>query len=458
MAFAQDSTAPTQSDASQLSAPSRPQILFNRWQEDWSVLADPTLRTEPLDDLKYIPLSSGDPESYISLGANLRERVESTEVNPFGVGDKRSNTYLLQRLEVHADVRPNEHWQIFGQLEDDRALDKIKITPVDTDPLDLAQAFVAYTNTLAGGVLKVRAGRQEMAFDLQRFVSVRDGPNVRQAFDALWLDWEKGSWRFISFWSHPVQPQHEHPFDDSSSHHFQYGGFRVERKHVGPGELSAYFSRYDLDGAQYLDASGNERRNIFDVRYGLVVNHIDWDLEVMDQSGHVGDKTVRAWAAGSRSGYTFADIPWTPRVGIQLDVASGDRHPGSNTLGTFNPLFPNGYYFTLAGDATYANLIHVKPSIQVVPVRGLSVLAAIGLQWRETTADAVYVTPDIPVPGTAGEPGAWTGIYGQLRVDWTITPNLAAAVEAVQYGVGDAIRRAGGLNASYLGVELRFGW
>jgi hypothetical protein len=46
--------------------PERPAIQLNRWQEDWSVLADPELRTEPLDNLKYIPLWSGDPNSYAS--------------------------------------------------------------------------------------------------------------------------------------------------------------------------------------------------------------------------------------------------------------------------------------------------------------------------------------------------------------------------------------------------------
>jgi len=44
-----------------------------------------------------------------------------------------------------------------------------------------------------------------MAFDLQRFVSVRDGPNVRQATTPAWLDWEQREWRFIGFWSMPVQ-------------------------------------------------------------------------------------------------------------------------------------------------------------------------------------------------------------------------------------------------------------
>ena len=95
------------------------------------MLADPALRTEPLDNLKYIPLSSGDPNSYASLGLNLRERVESTQIAPFGIGNHHTNTYLIQRLELHADIRPNANWQIFAQLQDDRAFGKDIITPVD---------------------------------------------------------------------------------------------------------------------------------------------------------------------------------------------------------------------------------------------------------------------------------------------------------------------------------------
>jgi hypothetical protein len=88
----------------------------------------------------------------------------------------------------------------------------------------------------------------------------------------------------------------------------------------------------------------------------------------------------------------------------------------------------------------------------------LKISARLGLQWRQTTADAVYVIPNIPLAGTAGHPGRWTGLYEQLRADWAISTHWAAAIEGVQYQVGDVIRRAGGLNANYLGVELRFGW
>jgi hypothetical protein len=297
-----------------------------------------------------------------------------------------------------------------------------------------------------------------MAFDLQRFVSVRDGPNVRQAYDAAWLDWEQRAWRFIGFWSRPVQYRDERPFDDFSNQRLQYGGFRVEHQDVGPGDLSAYYSRFIQDDAQFLDARGDERRDNFDVRYAGARDDFDWDAEAMAQSGDIGGKSIRAWAVGSRSGYTIADVRWTPRLGLQIDAASGDDKPGDKTLGTFNPLFPNGYYFTLAGYTGYTNLIHLKPSLTVKPTTKLALMIAPGLQWRETTADAVYVQPDNPISGTAGKPGQWSGVYVQFRADWEVTPSVRAAVEAVRFQIGDAIRRAGGHDSTYFNVQLMYGW
>ena len=153
----------------------RPVVLFNRWQEDWSVLKNPCVTREPLDGLKYIPLGSN-PDSYLSLGANLRERLEVSESPLFGLSPSaKSDTYLIQRAQVHADAHIDQNLQLFVQLEDARAFDKDIVRPTDKNPLDLEQAFAAWVSPLGGGTIKLRVGRQEMAFDLQRFISVRDG-------------------------------------------------------------------------------------------------------------------------------------------------------------------------------------------------------------------------------------------------------------------------------------------
>jgi hypothetical protein len=438
--------------------PQRPSIMFNRWQENWSVLADPRVPREAFDDLKYIPLSPDDPKTYLSFGADLRERFEANDAVGFGTGRNRSADYAISRLEAHADLRIASQVQMFVQLQSDFAPGKSVITPVDRDRLDLEQAFISVTEPVEDGTLKVRLGRQQFAFDLQRFVSVRDGPNVRQSYDAAWADYENGPWRLIAFYSQPVQNRDLRAFDDYSSGRLTYGGVRVERQLSTSSSIAIYYSRFNQDDAQFPAASGNEFRDIVDARFSGSADGFDWDLEAMNQTGRIGSQSVEAWAFGTIGGYTFADLATTPRLGLQFDGASGDDNPHDHRLGTFNPLFPNGYYLALAGYTGYVNFIHLKPSVTIHPTAALKVMFAAAAQWRETTADAVYTQPDIPVAGTAGRPGRYTGAYGQIRAEYALTPYSSVALEVVHFAVGDAVSRAGGHDSNYVGLEFKCGW
>jgi len=438
--------------------PERPAIGFYRWQEDWSVLADPDLRTEPGDALKYIPLSAEDPKRYLSFGITLRERFESNDAPLFGTSGVGSEHYLLHRLELHADAHVSDDTRVFAQFENALAPGLDNASPVEANRADLRLLFLDTIHALWGGTFKLRVGRQEIAFDLQRFVSVRDGPNVRQAYDALWGDYEIGPWRLTGFQSQPVQYRNNTAFDDFSDHHLTYGGVRLQRKFREHDELSATFSEYRHDDAQFLAASGNEHRHNEDLHYKGSADAVDWDLEGMLQQGAIQAKQVRAWALGSLTGYTLGELPWRPRIGLQLDAASGDHNLSDHTVGTFNPLFPNGYYVTLSGYTGYTNFFHLKPSLTLAPAPGLTAMAAVAGLWRQTLQDAVYAQPDVPVPGTAGEPGRRSSTYGELRVDWTVSRSLAFALETDRYWVAPVIGRAGGHDSSYMGLEARWGW
>ncbi|MBN6150530.1 alginate export family protein [Xanthomonas sp. AmX2] len=444
--------------AEDAASPARPALGTNRWQEDWSALADPALRSQALDRLKYLSLPDGAAQRYASFGLNLRERFESNDAPGLGAGGSGADAYLLQRLQLHADLRLAAHWQAFAQLEDVRAYAKRARSGADQNRLDLRLAFVAYSRRFDAGTFKARVGRQDFAFDLQRFVSSRDGPNVRQSFDAVWADWETGTWRFIGFVSQPVQYADGETFDDASSGRVRFGTLRAERHVLGDNELSGYYARYERDQARYADGSGRERRHVFDLRFAGQAGAWDWDLETMAQRGSVGAQQIRAWALGARGGHAWTAAPWQPRLGLQLDAASGDARAGDRTLGTFNPLFPNGYYFSLAGYTGYSNLIHVKPSLRVAWDDSTEVTLALGLLWRQTTADAVYAQPNVAIAGTAGQGGRRSGRYAQLRVDKAFSPQLDGALEAVRYQVGDALRTAGAHDSDYLGIEMKYGW
>ena len=84
-ARADTGTSASMGTAAPVCSAKRPQVMFNRWQEDWSVLANPCVPREPLDGLKYMPLG-GDPD-VVSLAR--RELARALEVNNaplFGVG------------------------------------------------------------------------------------------------------------------------------------------------------------------------------------------------------------------------------------------------------------------------------------------------------------------------------------------------------------------------------------
>lgn len=444
---------------SQTEQAKRPTLKSNRWQEDWSVLANPKVPHEMLDSLKYIPLSAYDPQTYLSLGMNVRERYELNNAVAFGIGPMAvPQSYVISRLEAHADLRIANQVQIFMQLQNDNAPGKTIITPVDKDRLDLEMAFIALVEPVAQGTLKLRAGRQQMAFDMQRFISVRDGPNVRQSYDALWGDYEIGKWRFIAFASHPVQAQDKRCFDDYSSRALTYGGFRIERKIADFGKLSSYLSRYTNDNAVFPSAAGSERRNILDMRFVGKMNSFDFDLEMMGQLGNIANKSIRAWGLGSVSGYTFSNISWQPRLGLQLDAASGSKSQNSHVLGTFNPLFPNGIYINLSGYTGYTNFIHLKPSLTLKPYPSLSTLFAVAAQWRQSIGDAVYTQPYTPILPTIGYGGRYTGNYLQTRIDWQMTTHIHNALEFVHFNVANALRKLHGHNSNYLGVETKFSW
>ena len=287
--------------------PARPVILANRWEEDWSALADPRVPREPFDNLKYIPLSPYDPKTYLSLGADFRERFEANDAEGFGISPHSNNDYLISRTEVHADLHIADQVQVFTQVQSDFAPWKTTIAPPDQDVLGVEQAFVAVAEPVGDGTLRLRMGRQQMNFDFQRFVSDRDGPNVRQSFDAAWGDYENGPWKFITFYSHPVQipDKGDQPFVDYSSGANTFSVVRVQRDLFGWATLSGYYARYTQVNAKYLSVSGEESRDSYDIRFAGTANGFDGDLEGMGQTGSIGSEDIRAWAVGSLSGYTF---------------------------------------------------------------------------------------------------------------------------------------------------------
>ena len=355
------------------------------------MLADPTVPREPMDEFKYIPLSDDDPRTYLSLGANIRERFETNDTN-FGTGGNRQNDYVLSRAETHADLRVAGQVQVFLQLQSDIAPGKDRLSPVDQDRLGIEQGFVAASEPCGDGAVLVRMGRLEVGFDLQRFLSVRDGPNVRQSYDGVSVAYTLGPWRVNALYTHPVENRDSSSFDDYSGPRLSFDLLRLEREFTSSSSLSAYVAEFRQGDARFPSASGNERRDIAEARFAGVSGRFDWDAEATSQTGRIGSQAIRAWATGVVVGETLGSSTVQPRITLQVDAASGDKSAADNQLNTFNPLFPSGYYFTNAGYTTYANLVHLKAGLSMTALANLKLITGVGVEWRETVADAISHT------------------------------------------------------------------
>src|SRR3984893_7060605 len=138
-------------------APVPPYNLL-RENDDWSFLADPSLRSDLWDPIKYIPL--GCEACYVSLGGEIREVFEQVGNDNWGK-QRYMHAFLLQRYMLQSDWHLGEKFRILVQLksglEDFRAGGA---RPIDEKSLDFEAAFLEVGNTRKKNWAVFRIGRQ----------------------------------------------------------------------------------------------------------------------------------------------------------------------------------------------------------------------------------------------------------------------------------------------------------
>ncbi len=86
------------------------------YDTDYSYLANPANRADPLDALHYIPLLALGPDAYLSLGGELREQGWNQNNKSYTLNGKtRFNSYDLQRELFNFYLHFNSHLGIFAQ-------------------------------------------------------------------------------------------------------------------------------------------------------------------------------------------------------------------------------------------------------------------------------------------------------------------------------------------------------
>jgi hypothetical protein len=243
-------------------------------------------------------------------------------------------------------VHFGSRFRLFGQLKSGIEMNREGgPRPADEDHLDVHQAFVdAGLWQSRSNSLTLRVGRQEMAFGSSRLVSSRAGLNVPQSFDGARLTLSKNEWQVDAFAAKPVETSRG-LFDDSPDHTRSFWGVYSVRSFpaLPRGNIDLYYLGLDRKRARFDAGSGREQRHSVGARIWGMTESWDYNYELVFQWGHFGPDHIRASTTASDTSFRIESVKLRPRFGLKADVASGDRDPTDQKLGTFNALFPKGF-------------------------------------------------------------------------------------------------------------------
>jgi Alginate export len=433
-------------------APARTYDLL-RENDDWSFLADHSLRSDFWDPIKYIPL--GCEACYVSLGGEIREAFEQVGNDNWGK-QPYMNAFLLQRYMLHSDWHLGKNFRVFVQLksglEDFRAGGA---RPIDEKRLDFEAAFLEVGNTHKRNWAVLRIGRQELNYGSGRLVSVREGPNVRQSFDGVKIRAKAGAWN-VDAWA--VRPDLDKPgfFDNAPDHKTAFWGVYAARPWRRGVSYDLYYLGLDRKDATFERGTATELRHTIGARLWRPIatqkQGVDFDYEGVVQFGSFGSDDIRAWTFASDTGYSLTTVPLRPRFSIKADISSGDN-PGSHTLGTFNPIYPIGNYFGVLADTGPGpvNFIDVHPRIQTQLPHGISISADIVVQWRENLNDGVYAVPGFLLVPANGSRARFVGYRPGAEVRWQIDRHAYLQADYGIFYAGQFLKEASpGRNINYM--------
>jgi hypothetical protein len=408
------------------SAPARTYHLL-REDDDWSFLADTAERQDFWDPIKYIPLRSGRNDWFLSMGGETREIWEQIGNDNWGQ-QPFMNGYFNERYMFHFDVHYGKHVRSFVELKS--GLNSYRIggpRPIDEKKLDFQAAFLEVGTGEDRRWIKFRVGRQEMEYGSGRLIDVREGPNVRLSFDGFKVKTGIGSWQIDGF---AVRPDLDKPgfFNNVPNHSVGFWGVYGVRptKNI---TLDAYYLGLDRKEAAFNRGAAHEVRHSIGARLSRPVAQTkpgwDFDHEALWQFGSFGSANIRAWTVASETGYRFPTAPLKPRFSVKADISSGDD-PRTNTLGTFNPLFPKGNYFGVIATAGPGpiNFIDVHPHVEAALPHDVTASADWIFQWRESLGDGVYSVPGSLIIAAGKSNARFVGHRPGTEVRWQVNRHL----------------------------------
>jgi hypothetical protein len=426
-----------------------PVFKLFRAEENYSYLKDKDtnpFEEDALDAIKFIPLNTL-KSIYATIGGEIRPRIEHFSNRGFN-GEEDENFYS-QRLSFHTNLNLGKYFRIFGELYHGYTSHKKEFA--EYDELDLHQAFIEFKVAIASSNnLLFRFGRQELGFGATRLVGLREGPNIRRTFDAARAIFKSGSLTLDAFYGKEVKPLF-YAFDNDFSLFNDnpanpklwglYSQFKIKGD-IGKNEL--YYLGFKSNFSALNDITGEEKRHTLGLRrFGKLGERFTYNTEIMYQFGDLGNASISAFSFESNWHYQLINSAWKPNIGIKLDWSSGDKDTGDTKINTFNPMFVNPAYFSLAGNVTPLNLVSLHPSVQLFPTEKLKLNLEWAAFWRASENDGFYSPPRFLVRPSSGIKDKEIGTQLALITEYELSRHWSVDFQVTYFMAGDFLKASG---------------
>ena len=431
-------------------------ISLIRYDDDFTLVKKDSVK-KGFNQLKYITLGKNNS---ISFGGELREQFQV--YNNINFGDvpptfqDDSANQLWHRLMVHSNIELGNHFRFFVQLNSTlRFLNENPIVPeIDENQLSLHQAFAELKYTKCN----IRLGYQEMYYGNHRLITVREGPNTRQAFDGMVIK-HKFKNGVIDFFAVSKVVSKQYVFEDESMHDGLYGIYGTQFFSNHKMGLDYFLVDFQSKARKYNYQSGFEDRQTFGLRLFSNLKSINFEFEGGYQTGKFNDLTIDAYSV-------LADVNLTVVsskkgiIGFAANVASGDKDRSDNKLNTYNLLYAKPAY-GLAVPIGATNIISFCPYIKINPIQKLNILAQVFFMARNSNQDGTYspgMIENRPKPNALFTSDKKTlGEFYVLETNYQQTKNLSFAFDASYFDAGSYPKATGkGKDVTYVSFKSTF--
>lgn len=327
----------------------------------------------------------------MQFSGEFRDRAEGR--TSFNFEPQSGDGYDLTRFRLNLDLTPQKWLHFFVQGQDAQApgIDPAHLNPTLKDNFDLRQGYVEL-DVGRQDHMRLRVGRQELAFGAQRLVGAFNWGNTARSFDAarLTLEWSRAR---VDVFASSVVNIHMTGFDRPQPRVNLYGVYGSLHGTPKRTTFQSYiFWKTNPHVISEEGRPGDQDLVTLGFRWTqLWLGHFDSAMEMARQTGSFSNDSIGAWAGYWTGGYTVSGIPFKPRFSVEYDYASGDKRAANGKVGTFDQLYPTNHaYYGITDQVGWRNMRALRTGTDFSPHRKLMVNLDYYFFWLASSHDGLY--------------------------------------------------------------------